>query len=95
MIKVQLLQLFRGRREDVLAVKPTDEVRVLMEPVFFQEFVQDHTSGWQPVETVILIIFIPEFVNAHDFSSNGLVLLLDVPLPPFGASACERHDGIL
>jgi hypothetical protein len=39
MIEIQLFQFFWGRRQDVLAMQPAYEVRVLMEPILLQELV--------------------------------------------------------
>jgi hypothetical protein len=95
MVEIELLQLLWGRGQDVLPVQPANEVRVLVEPVLLQELVHDHPSGWQAVKAVVLIVLIPELVNADDLPADGLILLFDVPLTPFGTLACYGEYGTL
>jgi len=89
MLQVQLLQFLRCRRQDLLAVEPGHKVRVLVETILFQETVEDHATCRETVEGVVLVVFVAEFVNTYDLTTDGLVFLLDVPLTPTRTLACD------
>ena len=89
MIQIELFQFFGGGWQDILPVEPADEVRVLIEPIFLHKFVNNHATGRQAMKTIVLVVFISEFVHSHDLSANGLVLLLDVPLTPLRSLASD------
>ena len=55
---------------------------VLVEAVLCQELVDDHASGWQSMETVVLIVFVAVAIVSHYLTSDCFILLLNVPLAP-------------
>lgn len=61
---------------------PSCEVRIVDEFVFLEKFVNYHSSGWESVETIVLVVFVAELVDSHNLSAYSLILLLDVPLSP-------------
>lgn len=64
-------------------MEPTDEMRIDIEPIFLYELVEYDPPGGQSVETIVLVVLIPEFIRANHLSADSIVLILKVPLPEF------------
>ena len=67
-------------------------MRINIEFVFVEKFIEDHSSSGQSVKAVVLVIFISEFVDTHDFSAKGLIFLFEVPAPPSGPFSSDFKD---
>jgi hypothetical protein len=63
-------------------MKPCCEVRIIHELVLLKELIDNHSTSWQSVKAVILVVFVPKLVYAYNLPANGLILLLDIPLTP-------------
>ena len=95
MLQVELLELLGRRRKDLLAVEPGHKVGVLVETVLLKEAIEDHTTRGEPVERVVLVVFVAKFVYTYDFSTDGLIFLFNVPLTPKRALACYAKQSLL
>lgn len=85
MFKVELLELFGGRRQSCLPLEPAWEVRIYVEHVGWKELIQHYTPRRQPMETVVLVVPIAEFILANELPPHGVIALGDVPLAEFAA----------
>lgn len=86
MLKVEFLELFRGGRQGGLPLEPAWEVRVYVEHVGWEELIQHYASRWQPMETVVLVVSIAEFILANELPPHGVIPWGDVPLAELAAS---------
>ena len=71
---------------------PGSEVGVVDEFIFLEKLVNDHPSSRQPMETVVLIVFVAVLIYADNFTSNCLILLLDIPLSITGSFASNIQE---